>query len=72
MIEGKPHQFLVGDTVINFRFQFGIGVNMNPLLNQKAFEKKQRMISVSAFVAFIDAVMFHMVAMRSRNGQASL
>ena len=71
LIEGKPQEFLEGDTVIDLSFQFGVVINVKPLLNQKAFEQKQRWISVSTFGAFTNGMMFQKQAF-DENGKIKL
>ncbi|MEN6373609.1 MAG: hypothetical protein ABFD75_02365 [Smithella sp.] len=44
MIKRKSEKLLEGDTVIDLGFQFGIGFDMEPLLQQKVLEQKQRRI----------------------------
>jgi hypothetical protein len=49
LIKGKSQELLEGNTVIDLGFQFGIGINLKPLLEQNTFEQEQRRISFSAF-----------------------
>lgn len=57
LIEGKSEKLLERDTVIDLGFQFGIGFDMEPLLQQKALEQQQRRISACTFNAFTNGIM---------------
>jgi hypothetical protein len=56
LIEGKPQKLLEGDPVIDLGFQFRIGVDVKPLLEQEAFQEDQGRIGLVAFMAFADGI----------------
>ena len=46
IIEGKPQELFEGDAIIDLGFQFGIGIYLEPLLEQETFHKNKGRISV--------------------------
>ena len=58
IVERKLQKLFEGDSVVDLGFKLRVGINMKPLLNQKALEQKQRWINVSTFGAFTDGIMF--------------
>ena len=56
LIEGHSEKLLKGDPVVDLGFQFGIGVNTEPFLEEETFQKKQRRIGFISFVTFPDGV----------------
>jgi hypothetical protein len=56
LIEGKSQKCFEGGSVIDLGFQFRIGVDSEPLLEQEAFHEDQRWISLVPFGAFADGI----------------
>ena len=56
LIEGEPQKLLKGGPVVDLGFQFRIGVDLEPLLEQQAFHEDHRRISLVAFTAFADGI----------------
>ena len=57
--KGQAEEFFKRQPVIDLIFEFGIGIDTEPLLQQHAFEQQQWAISVGAFAAGADGVMIH-------------
>ena len=55
-IHGNPQEFFEGDPVVDLGFQFGIGIDAEPLLQKQAFQKQQGMIGIVSFGAFADRI----------------
>lgn len=55
-IKGNAQKLLEGDSVINLGFQFRIGVDLEPLLEQEAFHEDQQRIGLIALAAFADGI----------------
>ena len=49
--EGQTQEFLEGQPVVDLIFQFGIGGNTKPFLQQQAFEQQDGRIGFGAFLA---------------------
>jgi len=56
LIEGETQKLLKGGPVVDLGFQFRIGVDLEPLLEQEAFHQDQRRISLVPFGAFADGI----------------
>ena len=54
LIKGKPQKLLKGDPVVALGFQFRIGVDVEPMLEQEAFQEDQGRISFVTYLAFAD------------------
>ena len=59
IIKGEPQEFLEGDSIIDLGFQFGVGIDLKPLLEQEAFHEDQRRIGFIALGTFADGIVFH-------------
>ena len=59
IIEGESQELFEGDAVVDLGFQFGVGVDLEPLLQEKAFHKNYGWIGVIAGGAFTDGIVFH-------------
>jgi len=59
LIEVRTQERLKGVPVVDLCFQFRIGVDVEPLLEQEAFHENQRQISLVAFGAFTDGIVSH-------------
>jgi len=59
IVEGEPQELFEGDAIINLCFQFGIGIDLEPLLEQEAFHKNYGMIGVIAGSAFSNGIGVH-------------
>ncbi len=56
LIAGKSQKLLKGDPVIDLGFQFRVGIDLEPLLEQKACHEDQGRIGVVSFMAFADGI----------------
>ena len=56
LIKGKTQKLLKGGPVVDLGFQFRIGVDLEPLLEQEAFHQDQRWIGLVSFGAFTDGI----------------
>lgn len=56
LIEGETQKLLEGGPVVDLGFQFRIGVDLEPLLEQEAFHEDQRGISLVPLGAFTDGI----------------
>ncbi len=59
IIEGESQKRFEGDTVVDLSFQFGIGIDAEPLLEQQALHENNRRIGSVSFGAFPHGVVFH-------------
>ena len=59
IFEGEPQELLEGDAIVDLGFQFGVGVDLEPLLQEKAFNKNYGWIRIIASGAFSDGIVFH-------------
>ena len=59
IIEGEPPELFEGDSVVDLSFQFGVGIDFKPLLEQEAFHKNQRGIGSIALGTFADGIVLH-------------
>ena len=59
IVKGKPQESSEGCFVVDLSFQFRVGINVEPLLEQKAFHKYQRRISSVALGAFPNGIASH-------------
>jgi len=59
VIEGESQELLEGQSVIDLGFEFGVGADMEPLLEKQTFHKDSRRVSLVSFGAFSDGVVFH-------------
>jgi len=59
IIKGETQEFLKRDPVIDLSFQFGVGIDLKPLLEQEAFHKNQRRIGSIALGTFSDGIVCH-------------
>ena len=66
IIEGKTQELLEGDSVINLSFQFGVGIDLKPLLKQEAFHKYQWRPGFIALGTPADGIVFHEQIIDSR------
>ena len=57
--EGQTQEFLEGQAVIDLIFQFGIGGNTKPFLQQQAFKQENGRVGFGAFLASADGIMLH-------------
>jgi hypothetical protein len=48
IVEGEPQELFERDAIIDLGFQFGIGIDLEPLLKEKAFHKNQGRIGIIA------------------------
>ena len=65
IFEGKPQELLEGVSVVDLCFQLRIGVDLEPLLEEKAFHKEEGRIGIISFEAFTDGIIFHEQAFNS-------
>jgi hypothetical protein len=59
IIEGESQELFEGDAIINLGFQLGIGIDLEPLLEQKTFHKNYGRIRIIARGAFPDGIVIH-------------
>jgi len=59
VIEGEPQELLEGQSIIDLGFEFGVGADMEPLLEKQTFHKDNRMVGLISFGAFSDGIVFH-------------
>ena len=59
IIKGETQEFLKRDPVIDLSFQFGVGIDLKPLLEQEAFHKYQGRIGFIAIGTLADGIVFH-------------
>jgi len=59
VVKGKPQESSEGCSVVDLSFQFRVGINAKPLLEQKAFHKYQRRISCVALCALPNGIASH-------------
>jgi len=59
VIEGESQKLFERESVINLGFEFGIGTDMEPLLEEQTFHKDNRRVSIISFGAFPDGIVFH-------------
>jgi len=59
IVKGKPQESFEGCSVVDLGFQFRIGIDAEPLLEQKTFHKYQGRISCVALGAFTDRITSH-------------
>ena len=59
IIERKPQEFLKGDPIIDLGFQLGVGIDLEPLLDQETFHEYQRRIGFVPIGTFSDGIVFH-------------
>lgn len=57
--ESKTQKLLEGDSVINLSFQFGVGIDLKPLLKQETFHKYQWRIGFIVLGTPADGIVFH-------------
>ena len=57
--ERQSQKTFEGQAVINLVFQFGIGRNTKPFLQQEAFEQEDGWIGLGAFIAGAHGIMLH-------------
>jgi hypothetical protein len=55
-INRELQKFPKGVSIVYLGFQFGIGIDAEPLLEEKAFEKNKRGIGFISFKAFADGI----------------
>lgn len=55
-VHGQLQELLEGTPIVDLGFQLGIGIDVEPLLQEQAFQKQERMIGVVAFRAFSDGI----------------
>ena len=58
-IKGKAQELFKGQPVVDLVFEFGIGVDAEPLLKEHAFKEEQRRIGVSTFTAGTNGIVSH-------------
>ena len=51
LAKGDPEEFFERQAVIDLVFEFGIGIDAKPLLQQHAFKQQYGRVCVSAFAA---------------------
>jgi hypothetical protein len=57
LAEGKPQNGFEGQLVVDLVFQFGVGLNPEPLLQEQAFEEHQWWVGPRALFAGAHGVM---------------
>ncbi len=55
-IHGELQGFFEGAPIVDLGFQFGIGIDVEPLLQKQAFEEQERMVGIVTFRAFTDGI----------------
>ena len=55
-IKGQLQELFKGQPVVDLVFQFGIGLDTEPLLKQQAFEQHQRRVGAGALLAGANGV----------------
>ena len=58
-IEREPEELFKRQPGVDLIFEFGIGVDAEPLLKHETFKKQQGRIGVGAFSAVTDSVIIH-------------
>ena len=56
---GQTEELFKGQPLVDLVFQFGIGVDAEPLLKHQTFEEQKGPIGVGAFTAGTDRVVIH-------------
>jgi hypothetical protein len=51
IVKRKPQKLFEGDSVVDLGFQFRIGIDLKPLLKNKAFHENKRRIGIVSFEA---------------------
>ena len=59
IVEGEPQELLERDAIVDLGFQFGIGIDLEPLLEQEAFHKHYGRIGAISRSAFSDGIIVH-------------
>ena len=59
IVKGKSQECFERSSVVDLGFQFGIGIDLEPLLKKKAFHKEERRIGIVSLKAFTDGIVFH-------------
>jgi hypothetical protein len=57
IIEGESQELLERDPIVDLGFQFGIGVDFEPLLQEEAFQEDQRRIGIIPRGTFSNGIM---------------
>jgi hypothetical protein len=58
-IEREPEELFKGQPVVDLIFEFGIGVDAEPLLKEHTLEKQQRRVRIGTFTAGTDGIVSH-------------
>ena len=56
VIKRKSQKLFEGDSIVDLGFQLRIGIDLEPLLEQKAFHKEKRRIGAVSLEAFTDGI----------------
>jgi len=59
LVERDSQEFLKRYSVVDLGFQFGIGIDAEPLLEKETFEEEKRGIGFIPFVTFSDGIISH-------------
>jgi hypothetical protein len=65
IVEGKSQELFEGDSVVDLGFQLRVGIDLEPLLEKKAFHKENRRIGRIAFKVFTDGIVSQKQAFNS-------
>ena len=65
IVKRKPQELFEGDSVVDLGFQLRIGIDLEPLLQEQAFDKEKRRIGIVSFKAFTDGIVSHEQAFNS-------
>ena len=66
LIKRDSEKFLKRYPVVDLCFQFGVGVDAEPLLEEQTFQKQKRRIGLISFAAFSDGVISDQDAINAR------
>ena len=58
-VKRQLQELFKGQPVVELVFQFGIGVDVEPLLEHQTFKRQERQVGVGAFTACANSVMAH-------------
>lgn len=58
-IEREPEELFKGQPVVDLVFEFGIGIDAEPLLKEHTLKKQQQRVRVGTLSACTDGIMGH-------------
>jgi hypothetical protein len=58
-IEREPEELFKGQPVVDLIFDFGIGVDVEPLLKEHTLEKQQGWVRIGTFPTSTDGIVSH-------------